>query len=175
MSSGFRILALAFSILAAGGAPSLLAAGAEVDYDDSVDFSAYRTFRWFGDGRGNRPDRSRGKMSPLVEKDIQQAVESELQAKGLELVDSGQPDLGVVFSTGSRREAVNYGWGPRYRGPRKVTVYREGELTIDLIDGDKRELVWRGSVSATLKEKPEKLKKQIDKSVAKVFKNYPPP
>jgi hypothetical protein len=48
-------------------------------------------------------------------------------------------------------------------------------LTVDLIGRDTRELVWRGSIAATLKEDPGKLHKQIESLVEKVVKNYPPP
>ncbi len=39
----------------------------------------------------------------------------------------------------------------------------------------RQELVWRGSIAATIKEDPEKLHKQVQSLVEKVLKNYPPP
>ncbi|HEX8894548.1 MAG TPA: DUF4136 domain-containing protein [Terriglobales bacterium] len=52
-----------------------------------------------------------------------------------------------------------------------------GQLDVDLYDAAKRELVWCGVASKTLdpKAKPEKRQKNLDKAVAKLMKNYPPP
>ena len=56
-----------------------------------------------------------------------------------------------------------------------MVVNEEGTLTIDLVDRAAKELVWRGSIAATIKEDPEKLHKQIESLVEKILKNYPPP
>jgi hypothetical protein len=44
-------------------------------------------------------------------------------------------------------------------------------------DSAKHDLVWRGVASKTIdpKAKPEKRQKNLDKAVAKLLKNYPPP
>ena len=81
----------------------------------------------------------------------------------------------MAIHTGRQREVVGYGWGPRYHGPRRVEVNHEGVLTIDLVDRQAKELVWRGSIAATIKEDPEKLHKQIESLVEKILENYPPP
>ena len=156
-------------------------AAAKYDYDPSADFSKYKTFRWIGDGPGavSRMERNRSshpQLSPLVEKQIGEAVKTSLEAKGLAYVDQGPTtDLGVAIHTGQQREVVGYGWGPRYLGPRRVEVNKEGVLTIDLVDRQAKELVWRGSIAATIKEDPEKLHQQIESLVEKVLKNFPPP
>jgi hypothetical protein len=157
-------------------------AGAKHDYDPSVDFSKYQTFRWIGDGPGAAQRAARGKsearrqLSPLVEKQAGESVKRQLEAKGLRYLDQGATaDLGVSLHTGQTRDVVGYGWGPRYAGPRRVEVDRDGVLTIDLVDRQAKELVWRGSIEVeSLKEDPEKLHQQIDNLVEKVLKNYPP-
>jgi len=55
------------------------------------------------------------------------------------------------------------------------TIYT-GQLTIDFYNSADHDLVWRGVVSKTIdtKAKPEKQQKNLDKSVAKLLKNYPP-
>jgi hypothetical protein len=157
-------------------------AAASYDYDPSADFTQYETFRWIGDGPGAAQRQARAKanaprqLSPLVEKQVGDAVKQQLESKGLSYVDQGPAaDLGVAIHTGQQREIVGYGWGPRYRGPRRVEVDRDGVLTVDLVDRKTRELVWRGSIAADIKEDPEKLHQQIDKLVEKILKNYPPP
>ena len=173
--------------LVLGGALALalsavpLHAAAKYDYDPSASFAEYRSFKLMGErpqgpaARVPRPRRERTDASPLREKQIEQAIQDELEQKGLELVESGPADLLVAYSTGTQRDAVGYGWGPRYRGQRRVVVYEEGVLTIDLVDRESRELVWRGSIAATMKENPEKLHQQIGNLVEKILTNYPPP
>ena len=55
------------------------------------------------------------------------------------------------------------------------TIYG-GQLDVDLYDSAKKQLVWRGVVSKALEEKakPENRKKNLEKAVAKLLKNYPP-
>jgi hypothetical protein len=167
-------------LLAIGIQTTPLRAAAKYDYDPSVDFTTYQTFRFLGQGPEGTPRAPRarpdsGVGSPLVEKQIAEAVRAGLEAKGLEFAESGPADMAVAFHTGKRREVVGYGWGPRYRGPRRVAVYEEGTLTVDLIARESRELVWRGSIAASIKDDPEKRHKQIASLVEKVLENYPPP
>ena len=51
-----------------------------------------------------------------------------------------------------------------------------GKLVIALFDPATKQLVWRGSVSKTLdiNEDPDKNYRNLEKAVAKLFKNYPP-
>lgn len=56
------------------------------------------------------------------------------------------------------------------------TIY-VGQLVLDMYKPADKDLVWRGTVSKTLdpKAKPEKQEKNLNKAVAKLLKNYPPP
>ena len=164
--------------------PAPARAGAKYDYDPSADFSKYHTFRWIGEGQTGQTSAQQvprahteqhPQLSPLVRKQIGEAVRTQLQGKGLVFAEQGMADLGVAIHTGKQREVVGYGWGPRYRGPRRVEVNEEGVLTIDLVDRLAKELIWRGSIAASIKEDPEKLHQQIESLVEKVLKNYPPP
>lgn len=55
------------------------------------------------------------------------------------------------------------------------TIYT-GQLAVDMYDSANHSLVWRGVASKTLdqKAKPDKQEKNLNKAVAKLFKNYPP-
>jgi len=174
---------LAIAVLLAlwmGSLASPVRAAAKYDYDPSVDFTKYRTFRLLGKSpvgapRGHRALQARPALSPLVEKNIEEALRAGFEARGLEYSEEGLVDLVVTFYIGKHREVVGYGWGPRHPGPRRVLAYEEGVLTVDLIGREARALVWRGSIAATVKEDPEKLHKQIVSLVEKIAKNYPPP
>ena len=55
------------------------------------------------------------------------------------------------------------------------TIY-VGQLALDMYDPANHDLVWRGAVSKTIdtKAKPDKQEKNLNKAIAKLFKNYPP-
>ena len=59
----------------------------------------------------------------------------------------------------------------------QTTTIHIGELALDMYDPNSKQLVWRGTASKTLdpKAKPDKRQKNLDKGVAKLLKNYPPP
>ena len=73
-----------------------------------------------------------------------------------------------------------FGGGWRWRGfgafGESTTTeqdYHEGTLVIDLYDGKTKQLIWRGSTESVLSDKAEKNEKNLDKGVAKMFKNFP--
>ena len=51
-----------------------------------------------------------------------------------------------------------------------------GTLLIDLYDPARKQLVWRGDGTKTIdiKKNPDKNYRNLQKAVAKLFKNYPP-
>ena len=57
-----------------------------------------------------------------------------------------------------------------------MAIYK-GPLAVEMYDAAKHELVWRGVASKTLdpKAKQETRQKNLNKAVAKLMKNYPPP
>jgi len=52
-----------------------------------------------------------------------------------------------------------------------------GSVALDMYDTAAKQLVWRGQASKTIdqKAKPDKVRKNIDKGVTKLLKNFPPP
>jgi hypothetical protein len=51
-----------------------------------------------------------------------------------------------------------------------------GKLTIGLYDPASKQLVWRGAASKTLNisKDPDKNYRNLEKAMAKLFRNYPP-
>lgn len=51
-----------------------------------------------------------------------------------------------------------------------------GKLVIGIFDPASKQLVWRGSASKTLdiKKDPDKNYRNLEKAMAKLFRNYPP-
>ncbi len=151
---------------------SLLTVGAAsaqkitVEFDQSVDFSRYKTFA-IRDGQLN--SKSPALNSELVKKRIDADIERDLTAKGLAIV-SGKSDLNVRYRFGIERYPA--GW--RGLGTRVVRVpYTEGTLVIDLRDTTTRSLVWRG-IASEEKSDARKIEGKLDDMVRKAFEKYPP-
>ena len=75
-----------------------------------------------------------------------------------------------------------WGWGGGWGGFNSGTVTGQtsiipvGTLLVDLYDPARKQLVWRGDGTKTidLKKDPDKNYRILQKSMAKLFKNYPP-
>lgn len=145
------------------------------DYDKAADFISYKTFAFFKTGI------DKAEISDLDKRRILRAVEVELIAKGF--TKSENPDLLVSIFTKSREKinihngfgSYGYGWGwsPWYYNG-QVSSSTEGSLYIDLIDANKKELVWqgigKGYISQSMKQKEERIKE----FVMKIMEKYPP-
>jgi hypothetical protein len=66
------------------------------------------------------------------------------------------------------------GYGGISSSTSRVRTYKEGTLIVDIYRAAEKELIWRGTVTGTVSENPQK-EKNINKGVAKVFKKFPPP
>ncbi|HLH00562.1 MAG TPA: DUF4136 domain-containing protein [Bryobacteraceae bacterium] len=153
-------------------AAGLYAQKVNIEFDQSVDFTKYKTFA-IRMGRLN--SRNPALNSELVKKQIEADIERDLSAKGLELT-SGKSDLNVRYTLGSARrvetEAYPAGW--RGWGTRIVRVpYAEGTLVIDLRDPATRSLVWR-AIATDQQRDATKLQGKLDDMVKKSFDKYPP-
>jgi len=113
-------------------------------------------------------------------------VDATLASKGLRKVDDN-PELWVVAHTRLSKEMqVNtyntgwgYGWGWRGGAGMTTSTVSEipvGNLMVDLVDANRKQLVWRGSASKTLEPNasPEKKEKNLNEAVQKMFASYPP-
>ena len=52
-----------------------------------------------------------------------------------------------------------------------------GSINVDIYDVLTKKQIWRGEVTKTIKAQkdPAKLQKNLDKAMAKLMKNFPPP
>ena len=157
-----------------------------VDYDNTVDFSNYKTFAW-----AETEETSVKDSDPMMHDRIVKAIEKQLISGGLEMVDK-DPDLYVTYHTNEKDQmnlnttTFGYGYGPGwgwdpywdFGGPAmgtsttSVQTYKQGTLIIDIWDASTKEAIWRGSAEAIVQENPEKSAKQIDKAVEKIAKKY---
>jgi hypothetical protein len=148
------------------------------DYDRSASFANYKTYQWVDLKPVHTGDQ-------LLDQDIKRAVDEQLAGKGLRRVDSdGDLLVGYQVAISQEKEFDGSGWFPRgwggwdNWGSARVTTstIEIGTLMVGLFDPAGKQLVWRGSASKTLdiKKDPDKNYRNLEKAMAKLFKNYPP-
>ncbi|MGB5417842.1 DUF4136 domain-containing protein [Algibacter sp.] len=152
------------------------------DYDKEAKFSDYKTFAFFKTGI------DKAEISDLDKRRILRAIEAELLAKGF--TKSENPDLLVSLFTKSQQRVDVYnnswgmggwgwggfgpGWGWGWNQQPSVSTSTQGHLYIDLIDADKKELVWQGMGTGYLSRNMEKKEARIQEFVTKIMEKYPP-
>ena len=150
------------------------------NYDRSVNLATYKTYQWVDIPGGAVPDQ-------MIDRDIKKAVNEQLAQKGLTKVEDNA-DLYIgyqvvisleksidLWSTGNGPSGWGGGWGDRSVQGQTSTI-PVGILLVDLYDVGKKQLVWRGDAvkAIHLKKDPDKNYKNLQKTMAKLFKNYPP-
>ena len=159
-----------------------------VDYNKSIDFSKYKTFR-FEPGKVIRKLGVRDTNTTFLDQYIDDAVTKDLISKGLSPTN-GKAALVITYLAGAREkeEVQNYmmnpgfypysgfygyggWWGPQWNNF-WVHRYEEGTVIIDVYDAKQAQLVWRAYAVSSISKFNEK--KFIGKEVHKSFKHFPP-
>ena len=156
------------------------------DYDREANFDQYKTFAFF------KPGIDKAEISDIDKRRILRAIEAELMAKGM--TKSENPDMLVsIFTKSNQRVNIynnawgagawgwggfnrwGWGWGPGFGGGNQVSTKTEGMLFIDLIDANKKELIWQGSGTGYLVTRNvEKKETRIKEFVGKTMEQFPP-
>jgi hypothetical protein len=155
-----------------------------IDYDRSADLGSYRTYG-FTSQVGT--DRAAG-YTTLVTKYFKDAVNREMRERGY-VYDETDPDLLVNFYTNVRE--VNdvrrtpymgygyfsyrygmYGTWPFYDDIYPVT-YKVGTVSVDIVDGEKMQLVWQGVAEGRIAKSDLKNQQSaIDSAVGELFQRF---
>jgi hypothetical protein len=167
MNIKFATCAVAICLIAT------FAAGQDVsvNYNRSQSFSQFHTYAW---GRENANKIQNSILAQVAEQD----VNSELQGKGLKLVEADQtPDIVVTTNSGMKQETSYTAWGMRGIGGGMGGITPEqnveGTLVVDLYDAKNQSLVWRGIAQDTLKKNGQKNQEALQKAISKMFKHWP--
>ncbi len=193
MRNGALIVALA---LVAGCSSLRL----DVDHDLSADFAGYSTYRW-----ATRPPTKDGgpPQDDLQLRRVRDALETELDRRGLAPAGAGDPDVlvryrydhGDRWSPGPPASvavgygawpgaAVGYGvpygyryataWGPVYDdGPIVRPVWR---ISVELIDAKTERVIWHGVAEDVVDrgDTPQQRAERIRLAIAGLLGRYPP-
>lgn len=148
-----------------------------IDYDHDYDFDKVKTFAYVETKDSNV-------QNQLLDGRIKDAIVKELTEGGLQQVDT-DPDLFITYhqttkdntvftTTGYGYGGYGGGWG-RWGGgvgmggsTTTASTYTEGTLIVDAYEPVDGMMVWRGTGTVTVKSKPEKQTKQVQKIMAKM-------
>lgn len=156
------------------------------EVDAEADFSQYHTWGWY---QPLAMEQS-GYSSPLTSR-IKSTIEREMQARGYTMT-STSPDLLVNFQGvvqertdvySMPRSDIQYYYSYRHRSyvgfpvwydETRVNTYRQGTLSVDLVDARRNHMVWTGDAigRVTKKDVQERLL-EADEAVREIFARYP--
>lgn len=162
------------------------------DYNPDYDFSQFRTYAWFDNGK--EPSSDTRINNDLVVDRVRHAVETALAAHGFVKTDAESADFQVSWHGAIEKklqvDSIDhfyspYGYGPFCRAPfmaetaiRSTTIreYEVGTLIIDILDPVQHKLLWRGSGSDRIRHEadPEKAIIKINEAVAAILNGFPP-
>ena len=148
------------------------------DYDKEIDFSAYTTYNYY-------PDMQTG-LSELDTKRLLDAVDAEMKAQGIKLVE--EPDFFINIESNAfrrpRNNSVGIGLGGSGRsvgGGVSVGIpvggpKMERQIRFDFVGNENDKLFWRAESQSPFKENvsPEARDESLRLLAAKVFAKYPP-
>lgn len=158
------------------------------DYDPKVNFNQIKSYAWVD----KRNDDTTYHLDGLMDQRVRSAIESQLQLKGITKTRAEQADVLVNYFTKVDKKIdvdtfnTNFGYNPYY-GPgwawggnmhtqTTVREYEVGTLVVDLVDRSSGQLIWRGSVADTVRNKntPEERIEVVNRAIAEVMTHYPP-
>jgi len=152
------------------------------NFDTSVDFTKYKTYKWVDITGATYPNQ-------LTDLMIRNAIDSTLRMHGLTKVDNDPASLYVgyelttqqqkqlnTYGTGGAGWGYGGGWGGGGMSTTTVENLTEGTLAVDLYDPAMKQLVYQTTATKTLNpsSNAEKNQQNMQKAANKMFQNYPP-
>jgi uncharacterized protein DUF4136 len=162
------------------------------DKDDSVDFTKYKTYQYYG-----WAEESNKLLTRFDQERIEAAFGEELDKRGLSHVEENGDLIITLYIVTEKKTKTTantttmggfygyggyYGFGPAYGwGPASShTTYNEydytvGTLIIDVYDATDKKLVWESVAKGTINENTKGREERIQKVVAQIMDEYPVP
>jgi hypothetical protein len=169
---------LGLMVLLGLAATPVLAQKVTIDYAHDFDFSKIKTFQYVETKESDSTD-------PLMAERITSMIKKELVEGGLAEVEEN-PDVFVTYHVTTQQSQVfhttSFGYGGYWGGwggwgyPRAglssssttATTYTEGTLIIDAWDPAEKKMIWRATGTVTVKAKPQKQVRQVEKILTKI-------
>ena len=181
-----------FFFLLLACASTARAQSVSVNFDRASDFSRFKSYSWV-EGVSAK--------NPIIDQQVRASIDENLASKGLRRVEEGG-DMSVMYLAAVDRDlhVATAGWkttgdwlsqtesGISVRS--QAWDVEEGMLVVCLSDASSKNLLWRGTARLALDKKrrsnteapniieavaedARKVGKKVNKSVAKMFKQYP--
>jgi hypothetical protein len=161
-----------------------LAQKVTIDFDKGTDFSRSKTFAWI---------KGTPVTNPKLDLYIMGVGDHQLEQKGLTKVEAKNADLLITYHAAGNAEinatildndsyALSLGlpqttvvtwWALPPQGT-TARLIRKGTLAFEIIERQRRQLIWTASAKVKLDQKRSKALDQLDKALIKVFEGYPP-
>jgi Domain of unknown function (DUF4136) len=185
LKRSFGLIAITAATLVAGGCASTQAPKSRIDYDKHVDFSVYRTY-----GFPKETGTDRGGYSTLVTSYFKSAVTTAMEARGYKYSED-HPDLLVNFFMNTREKTEirsdpvvpsggYYGYRSGLYSPwanydhDRTITYRVGTINVDIVDAEKKQLVWEGISEGTVSDEAlANPKVTVNGVVTDLMRQYP--
>ena len=163
------------------------------DYDRSVNFGQYRTFKWFQDKPTAGVD-SAYKYNTFLDQRIRNAVDAQLTRRGITKTEGSSDlliayDVKVITKQSARPDyayAPGFGYGysywygyrydygySRFSRPMLIEEYKDGTIIIDLVDAKDKQLIWRGWGQMEVDE-ANISEAEVNKIVTNILDKFPP-
>jgi hypothetical protein len=175
-----RLSSVVMATAAMAFAAGAWAQDVKVDFEQTANFAAYKTFSMkLGTSWNNS----------ISEKRVMDEFTQALTEKGWKAVPEAEADVNVVVhgATQTKRSLNTFysggmgGYGYRWGGmggmgtaTTSTTEYTVGTLVVDMFDAKTKNLVWRGAAQDEISDKAEKNIKKLGKASDKLFKDFPP-
>ena len=174
-----RRLAIATALVFVGAAA--FAQDVKTDFDKNANFGAIKTFAVkIGTSWNNQ----------ISEKRITDEIQQTLTERGWTAAEPDKADAIVVLHGATEKQKNlntfysggygGYGWrgwggmGGMSTATTTTSEYLVGTLVVDIFDAKSKSLMFRGTASDEISDKPEKNIKKVEKASNKMFKDFPP-
>jgi hypothetical protein len=147
-----------------------MAQSMQSDYDRSFNLARLKTYDFYQQER--KPGDPLA-ASPLNDRRIHNAIDSQLRANGFTSTASRPPDFLIAYFVTTRKglDIRDNRFGLLQRmGSVNVNQVTEGSIVVVFVDTATRQEVWRGVVSGKIE--PKDLDKDVNKGVAKLVEKF---
>jgi hypothetical protein len=142
------------------------------DYSKSTAFHEWEGFRFASDS--THADYQR---YPRFERMAQQALETELTARGYKRIEEGSPDFRVafelIFRGGTTPQAAPEGKGAEPKATAYGGSSQRGTLIVKMLDPLTAEILWTGQISE-IKMNVIEPQKELNKAARRLLVEFPP-
>jgi Domain of unknown function (DUF4136) len=153
------------------GSIAAMAQSTQTDYDHSFNLARLNKYDFYQQTR--KPGDPLA-ASPLNDRRIHNALDSQLKARGMSESTNGQSDFWITYYVTTRKgldiRDNRFGVLQRF-GSINVDQVTQGSIIVVFVDNATRQEVWRGVVSGTIDTKD--LDKDVNKGIAKLIETWP--